>query len=540
MNRAGKAELILVNGHVVTLNRKDETAQAVAVRGGRIAAIGSNRDIEALAGKETQRIDLEGKTVTPGFVESHCHPPDAGIKLRYEIDLRSATSIDEVIATVERKAQKLPRGEWLRGFGYNDRNLKEQRHPTRWDLDKAAGDHPAFLGRTDGHLGVANSLALKQAQVSKDTPDPDGGRFDRDPRTREPNGVLRENAMNPIVALIPPYSREQTKAGIVTACGQLAQWGITSAHDAWVGHGSLTAYQELLSENELPLRIGMMIVGIPVLEQTGYLYEMRALGIKAGFGNERLRLLGTKFMCDGSMSGWTAALHDPYANDPAEYGITVCGEEELTAGIVAAHRAGLRPMTHAIGDRAIDLVLDAIEKGLQERPDADHRMTVEHCSIPSAGAIERIKRLGVLPSSSAGFICELGAAHMLGIGPQRMKQYFPHRTYLQEGIIAVGNSDWPVTSGNIAQQLHGLVTRKCDTGEKANPEQSISIKDAVRLYTVNGAYASFEEHLKGSLEPGKLADMAALDRDIFSIPADEIKEMTVAMTIVGGEVVYRQ
>jgi predicted amidohydrolase YtcJ len=245
-------------------------------------------------------------------------------------------------------------------------------------------------------------------------------------------------------------------------------------------------------------------------------------------------------MCDGSMSGWTAALYEPYSNEPGECGLTVTSAEALTNGIVEAHKAGLRPVTHAIGDRAIDIVLDAIEKALKKRPDPDHRMSVEHCSLPTEAAVDRIKRLGVLPSSSVGFIYELGPAHLLGLGPERIKRYFPHRTYLEKSILAVGNSDWYVTSGEIAQQLYSVVTRKAYTGERIGPDQAISVKEALRLYTINGAYASFEENIKGSMEPGKLADMVVLDRDILTIPPDELKEMKVDMTIVGGEVIYQR
>jgi predicted amidohydrolase YtcJ len=378
------------------------------------------------------------------------------------------------------------------------------------------------------------------AKITKDTPDPDGGRFDRDPKTGEPTGVLRETAQGQVNALIPQYSVGEIKDGLVVACRQLAAWGITSFHDAAVGHDAMIAYQELLAEKKLPLRVAMMIPGNPILELPGYLKELKALGIRAGFGNDRLRFYGTKFMCDGSMSGWTAALYEPYANEPGEYGIIVSSEEELTNGIVEAHKAGLRPVTHAIGDRAIDIVLDAIEKALRERPDPDHRMSIEHCSLPTLEAIDRMKRLGVLPSSSVGFIYELGPAHLLGIGPERLKRYFPHKTYLEKGILSVGNSDWFVTSGNVAQQIYGVVTRKGYTGEVIGPEQAISVKDALRLYTTNGAYASFEETRKGSIEPGKLADIVVLDRDILTIPADEIKEVKVETTIVGGEIVYQR
>ncbi len=535
-----KIDFALVNGNVNTLNGKDDTAEAVAVASGKIVSVGTTRSIEEILNKESKIIDVQGKTVLPGFVESHCHPSMAGLRLCFEVDVRNAASIDDIMDSLRQKAETLPNGRWVKGFGYNDQRLEERRHPTRWDLDKATTSHPVFLGRTDGHLAVTNSLGLSMAKITKDTADPAGGRFDRDPNTGELTGVLRETAQGRVKALIPQYSVGEIKNGLIAACRQLAAWGITSFHDAAVDHDSMIAYQELLAEKQLPLRVAMMIPGNPMLELAGYLEELKALGIRAGFGNDRLRFYGTKFMCDGSMSGWTAALYEPYSNEPDEYGITVSSEDELTNGIVEAHKAGLRPVTHAIGDRAIDIVLDAIEKALRERPDPDHRMSIEHCSLPTLEAIDRMKRLGVLPSSSAGFIYELGPAHLLGIGPERLKRYFPHRTYLEKGILSVGNSDWFVTSGNIAQQIYGVVTRKGYTGEVIGPEQAISVKDALRLYTINGAYASFEENHKGSIEPGKLADMVVLDRDIFTLPADEIKEVKVETTIVGGEIVYQR
>lgn len=540
MTSFDKADLVMTNGKIVTLNPKDEIAEAVAVKDGRIVVTGSVKEIETFVDNSRSVIDLAGKTVTPGFVESHCHPSMAGLNICFEVDVKQAASIDDIITLLQQKAQQLPRGNWVKGFGYNDQRLKEKRHPTRRDLDRATLDHPIFLGRTDGHLAVANSTALKLAGISKNTADPAGGRLDRDSQSGEPTGVLRELAQTMVKALIPPYTVSDFKEGILAACHQLASWGITSFHDAAVGREAMLAYQELLTENKLPLRVGMMIPGIPLLEFRGYLDELITMGIKAGFGNDRLKIYGTKFMCDGSMSGWTAALYEPYANEPDELGITVVPQDELTAGIVEAHKAGLRPVTHAIGDRAIDIVLDAIELALKERPDPNHRMSIEHCSLPTAEAIDRMKQLGVLPSSSVGFIYELGPAHLLGLGPQRIKSYFPHKTYLEKGIISVGNSDWFVTSGNIAQQIYSVVTRTSYTGEVVGAEQAIPVKEALRLYTINGAYASFEEEIKGSIEPGKFADLAVLDRDILSIPADEIKDMQVEMTLVGGEIIFQR
>ena len=540
MGTADRIDVALVNGNIVTVNEGNEIAQAVAVKDGKIVGVGRTNEIKELVGDGTRVMDLQGKTVTPGFVESHCHPSMAGPRLLFEVSAGDAMTIDEIVDRIREKAGELPGGKWLRAWGYNDRRLDEKRHPTRRDLDKATTEHPVFLARLDGHMGVANSKALKLARITKATPDPEGGKIDRDPETGEPTGLLRETAQALVKNIIPPYTIEEIKEGLVAACNQLARWGITSFGDAAVVRDSMVAYQELLAENRLPLRVAMMIVGLPMLEFPPYLTELKALGIKAGFGNDRLRILGTKFMIDGSMSGYTAALYEPYANEPTEYGIIVQSPEELTRGIVEAHKAGLRPLTHAIGDRAIDLVLDAIEEALTETPGADHRMRIEHCTLPTHQAIDRMKRLGVIPSSSVGFIYELAPAHVACLGTERARRYFPHKTYLEKGILSVGNSDWFVTSADIAQQLYGVVTRKGYSGEVIGPEQAISVMDALRLYTINGAYASFEEKIKGSIEPGKLADMVVLDRDILTIPEEEIKDMKVETTMVGGEIVYQR
>lgn len=535
-----RVDLALINGKIVTVNKNNDLTEAVAVKGSKIVGVGTTSEIKELVNGNTTVIDLKGKTVTPGFVESHCHPSEAGTGLVFEVDVQNIRKIDEVIDRIKQKAQQVPKGKWIKGTGYDDRRLIEERHPTKWDLDKATTDHPVYLQRFDGHHAVANSEALRLVNITKDTPDPKGGRFDRDPQTGELSGLLREEALTPFKKAIPPYTVADIKEGLVYATRQLAKWGITTAHDAYVFHNSMVAYQELLAEGKLPIRIRMMISGAEQFEFKNYTPELEDVGIKRGFGNDMLSILGTKFLCDGSMSGWTAALYEPYANQPNESGIIVSSREKITKGIVAAHKAGLRPMTHAIGDRAIDIVLDAIEEALQERPDPDHRMTVEHCSLPTEEAIDRMKRLGVIPSSSVGFIYELGLAHLVGLGEQRIKRYFPHRTYINKGIIATGNSDWFVTSANMGKQLYSIVTRKTYNGKPIEPSQAITVMDAIRVYTINGAYDSFEENVKGSIEIGKLADMVVLDRDILTVPENEILDMQIETTIVGGKVIYQK
>jgi predicted amidohydrolase YtcJ len=446
--------------------------------------------------------------------------------------------MDDILDLLSKRAKEFPVGKWIRGRGYDDQRLKEKRHPTRSDLDKVSTKHPMYLVRTDGHISVVNSPALRLAGVTKQTPDPEGGRFDRDD-SGEPNGVLREKAQGTVRDLVPSYSVAERKEGILAACRQLVEWGITSYGDAGVDHDAFIAYQELINEGKFPLRAAMMMNSLTRNGPNITEYLANA-GVKAGFGNEKLRILGAKMFCDGSMSGWTAALYEPYANMPNERGIIVFGADELHKSIIEAHKAGLRPLIHAIGDRAIDITLDGIEKALKEYPAKDHRIRIEHVSQPTEKAIDRMKRLGVMPGSSVGFIYELGPAHYIGLGEGRMKYYFPHKTYIEKGIIAAGNSDWMVTSGNIAKQLYCLVARKVYNGQVIAGNQAIPVAEALKLYTINAAYASFEEKIKGSIETGKLADFTVLDRDILTIPSDDLINMKVETTIVGGKVVYQR
>lgn len=534
-----RVDLALVNGKIITMNSKGEIVQAVAVKDGKIIATGKTDDIRNILDKGTNVIDLKGKTVTPGFIESHCHPSMTGTSLLYEISLGNAKSIDEIMSLIAVRTKEVPAGKWIKGRGYDDQRLAEKRHPTCRDIDKVSAGHPVYLQRTDGHLAVVNSDALRLAGITKNTPDPAGGRYDRDVKTGEPNGILREKGKNAVDDIMPSYTVADIKEGLVAASKQLAAWGFTSFADASVNHDALVAYQELHNEGRLPLRVAMML-NCCVPGSPSMLKELSTAGIKAGFGNERLRILGAKMFCDGSMSGWTAALHEPYANNPKERGIVVIPPDELGPAIIEAHKAGLRPIVHAIGDRAIDLVLDSMEKALEARPAKDHRMRIEHCSIPTEAAIDRLKRLGVMPGSSVGFIYELGPAHVVGLGAERMKYYFPHKTYIEKGIISAGNSDWFVTSANIAKQLHCVVTRKGYNGQVIAGHQALPVVEALKLYTINAAYASFEENIKGSIETGKLADFTVLDRDILTIPPDDIINMKPEMVIVGGEVVYQK
>lgn len=532
------ADMVLVGGKVVTVDARDSIVEAVAVRDGRIMATGSTSDIMSLAGEHTEVVDLGGKTVLPGLIDTHTHPSGAAARL-YEINCRSppVTSIKEILAMVAERAAELGPGRWIRGANYNDIKLEERRHITRWELDEAAPENPVFISKETGHLYVVNSRALELAGITRETPDPPGGQIDRG-SDGQPTGLLYETAGRLVSSLIPPYSVEEIKEGLRKVWDQFSEWGVTTTHDA-SGHGdAIRAYQQLLAEGVHQVRTLLMVSVRPQRPEGADLLEaMTALGVESGFGDEWLRVMSLKIMGDGSGAGGSAAVYTPQHRGTKGLGLMTTSPEEIRRLTVEAHRAGIRVSIHSIGDRGIDLALDAIEEAQRLKPVADMRHRIEHNSLCTPKQLRRIRELGVTPSSSIGYMWGIGDDYVENFGPERVRWLHPHRTMMEMGITAGGNSDYPVSDGNPMIQIYEAVTRRTRTGQVVGPEEAVGVMDAIRLYTWNGAYLGKEEDLKGSIEPGKLADMVVLDRDILTVPPEEIK---VLMTIVDGKIVYRR
>ncbi len=533
------ADLVFLNGKVITVDSENRIAEAVAVRKGRIVAVGSNEEVRSHIGEGTRIIDLEGRALLPGFIDTHTHPSHAAVRL-YEIDLRSppVRSIKDVLRLVAEKAEELGPGKWVRGTNYNEAKLVERRHVTRWELDEAAPENPVFITKETGHEFVANSMALKIAGITRGTPDPPGGKIDRR-ADGEPTGVLYETAGRLVREHIPSYTVEEVKEGLKRVWDQFAEWGITTTHDAGVDTTALRAYQELLAEGVRKVRTHLMIM-VRSPKGEDLLEALTQLGIESGFGDEWLKILGVKIMGDGSGAGGTAAVYEPQHRGPGGLGIMVTPPEELKRLVLKAHRAGLRVCIHSIGDRAIDYALDAIEEAQRELPRPDIRHRIEHNSLCTPRQLKRIKELGVTPSSSIGYMWRLGDDYLENFGPERARWLHPHRSMLEMGIIAGGNSDYPVSDGNPLIQIYEAVTRRTRNGVIVGPEEAIGVMEAIRLYTWNGAYLGREEHFKGSIEPGKLADLVVLDRDPLSVPVEELKDIKVVMTIVDGRIVYQR
>ncbi|MSP82688.1 MAG: amidohydrolase [Alphaproteobacteria bacterium] len=537
------AALILENGRIATMDGKGTVAQAVAVWRGKILALGDNWAIGALKGPGTEVIDLAGRTVIPGIVDSHCHPDSHAINLVKWADVGwpAVKAVPDVLALVEHGVAKLAEGAWFQGFGYNDQKCGG--YPARDDLDRVAPNHPVWLYRTDGHIAIVNSAALAVCNIPENAPDPPHGRYDRDPATGRMTGILREMAawnldlvMNKRANTVAEYM-----AGFPEVFARYLQHGVTSLHNSLTQRRAIAAYQRLREEGRLPMRIGVILDGRDEDLVESYL----GAAVRTGFGDDWIRVIGVEWCPDCSTSGRTAAYYEPYVGTKAlgepvpNYGMLLYEKAELAPKVARAHRAGLRVCVEGLGDRGIDFALDVIEAALAEHPVKDHRSRIEHCCYVTPPLLERIKRLGCIDSSATGFMWSLGDAYIANRGSQAMHWMFPHRALIDAGIPAPGHSDAPVCGTNPWPIIHAMVNRVTDSGQPFGPGQAVTVTEALHAYTTLGAFAGFEENAKGSIEPGKLADLAVLETDLFAGPKEAIKDTTVALTIVDGEVRYR-
>jgi len=544
------SDRIFVNGNIVTVDSDESIVEAFAVKDGKFLIVGSDDHVLKSRGKTTEVIDLKGRTVLPGFIDCHNHVPARP----RAVDLHWVRSIDEIVELLGEKAKKTPDGRWVQGSGFNESKLKEKRFPNRYDLDKASTEHPIAIRRVGGHVGnIYNSYALNLAGITRDTPDPEPPAYiERDPETREPLGNLRESAEEPLLNMIaaePPPTDGEVKEALKETFHRLNAWGITSVQEPGASGMKVRLYQELREEGALTIRNTFLISrrdeeGFWNAEQIMKKIEcIVSLGLRPGFGDDMLRVAGLKLMVDGSMSAANAALYEPYVGQPDNIGIIHEGvgtKEEFIEYVTVAHRAGLRLGIHAIGDRAIDIALDALEAALEAQPREDHRHSIEHCGLPTEDALERMQRLGVTASSSVGFGWELGDQHLSLMGRERMKRYYPHRSFLEYSIKAGANFDYSVTMADVMKGIYVMVARRSETGQDLGQNQRISRMDAIRAFTTDAAYLEFEEGIKGSIEPGKLADFVVLDGDILTCPEEEIKGIQVLVTYLGGKAVYKR
>lgn len=529
-------DLIIVNATVRTMDSARPSAEAIAILGNRIVAVGNSTEIKKLAGPNTRIINAQKRLVLPGFNDAHVHFLSGGFQLS-SVDLRDANTPEEFAERIRQFAAKLPGGRWITGGDWDHERWPDAKLPTKELIDRYTPNTPVFVSRLDGHMALANSVALKLAGVTNQTKDPDGGVIVRDAKG-EPTGILKDAAQSFVWKVVPASSFEEKLIAARAASNYAAQLGVTSVQDVSAG-SDVGVYQALLDRGELKTRIYAM-AALPNWER------LARAGIRAHFGSEMLRVGGLKAFSDGSLGSTTALFYDPYKDAPETSGIPsdeMFPEGAMHERVRGADRAGLQVLIHAIGDRANDLILSIFEQVEKENGTRDRRFRIEHAQHIRPQDIPRFARDKVIASMQPYHAIDDGRWAEKRIGKERAKTTYAFRSLLDSGATLAFGTDWTVAPLNPILSIYGAVTRRTIDGKNPNgwvPEQKISVEEAVRAYTVGSAYAEFQDTVKGTITPGKLADLVILSRDIFAIDPKEIDNVKVLITIVDGRVVYEE
>ncbi|MBP1719977.1 MAG: Amidohydrolase family, partial [Deltaproteobacteria bacterium] len=520
------ADFVFHGGKVITIDKRNPRTQGVAVRDGKIFQVGTDDEVRQAIGKRTRVWDLRGMAVVPGFIESHNHTLMFGLGLG-AIDLAKVGSVEEILALVRERAGRQGEGTWITGIGYNQNELKEKRHPSYQDLDRAAPKHYVSLRHTSAHALAVNTLVLSKAGITRNSPDPAGGKIGKDSETGDLTGLLFES---PAMKLVEDHMPKPGMEDLIRALGGASQRflaeGITSAMEAGVGINDIplqiAAYQEAVERGVLRVRHNLAIWSEAVFDYSRFddsieeaQTKLLGLGIRSGLGDERLRIGPFKIIVDGAFSTVTSATYEPYGVDPNDRGcgVLVVEPEKLSRLAALVHGLGWQLSIHGIGDRAIDVCLDAFEAAARQNPRKDSRFRLEHCTMVLPRMFARIKKLGVVPVLQPGFIWELADNWFRQLGKEKCSQFKPFRSLLKNNIPIAFSSDRPVVSGAPLLGMHSAVNQKTRTGQDYAPQEKITPEEALRCYTLNGAYASFEDRIKGSIEVGKLADLVVLAED---------------------------
>jgi hypothetical protein len=532
---ARKADLALVNGRVF-LGLREGVAEALAVAGGRVIAAGSDDAVAGLIGPATRVIDLAGRVAAPGFFDAHLHLLPVGLGMA-EVDVRPrrVRTLEGLLKTIRERAVASRPGEWIVARGYDQSRLDVRRHPLRHELDAVAPENPVHLVRACGHVSVANSAALARAGIDETTPAPPGGAIEiRDGRL---TGLLAESAREMIRAVLPPITDADLVAGIERAGRHCLSLGITSVMDAAVGKKvgfrEIEAYRGARGAGRLPVRASLCLLGGPVADRA------HAEGLVTGAGDDRLAIGPAKLFVDGSAGARTAAMSEPYADEPSNRGMLWVDAAELNALVQDYHAKGWRLAVHAIGDRAIDRVLDAYAAALAERPDPDRRHRIEHCSFVRPDQTARMARLNIHPVSQPVFVHEYGELYVSAVGAARTAASHPMRSWIDAGLKPAASTDGPVSGIDPFPNLYAMLARRSSAGTPLGLDQALTIPEALAAYTEHGAYVNGAERRRGRLLPGMDADVAVLSRDLLAASPEEILHDTRCdVTILAGKVVF--
>jgi len=531
------ADIVFLDGVVWTVNSNQPQAKALAIKGNRILKVGSNSEMERVTGNSTEVINLQGAFVLPGFIDCHTHFLDGGFSLS-NVQLREAESPEDFVARIEEKAQEIADGAWILDGNWDHQQFDPPELPRKEWIDSVTPDNPVCVYRHDGHMVLANSAALKLAGISKDTPEPEGGEIIRDPQTGEPTGILKDAAMDLVMGHIPVATLEEKIAAASMALKRANRFGVTSIHDM-ASLSSYEVYRELLNQNQLTARLYVYIPISAIDILTGA--EKRVFP-----GSDLLKIAGLKGFVDGSLGSSTALFFDPYSDDPEKRGLLVSDmfpQGIMEKRLMAADQAGLQVAVHAIGDQANQIILDLFEKVVEKNGERDRRWRVEHAQHLVPEDFERFGKLRIIASVQPYHAIDDGRWAEKKIGKERARHTYAFRSFLDSGAVLACGSDWTVAPINPLTGIHAAVTRQTLDGNNPDgwiPEQKISLEEAIRGYTLNAAFTEFAEHLKGSLEEGKLADVVILDQNLFAIPPEKILNTQVVMTVLDGKIIYRK
>jgi predicted amidohydrolase YtcJ len=542
------ADLVILNGNIITVDDKNPHAEALAIKNGKIVMVGSNTVIQETIGKDSTIIDAQGKTIIPGFIDAHLHPTPLydynSIQHELHVGPTAVKTIDELIAALGRKAKITPKGEWVLANRYDE--VAIGRHPTRYDLDGASTEHPIYVGHVSGHIGIANSKALADANITRNTPNPEGGAYDRD-QNGELTGILWEKAGMLVKAMghpIPSPTVEENNEAVTNLFNQFLSKGITSIGDASGTADSIKIFSDARKAGRNTVRVYEImrnkdprwVEAFPLLKK---------LNIGTGFGDEWIKIGPMKIIQGNAFSGRTALLYEPYdmpnptTGKYGYYGLPLqVSQEEMDDWVMEVHRAGYQICIHSNGDLEIDQVLNSYEKALKAYPRENHRHRIEHAAVMNEGILERIKRLRVIPVIFS-YTYEHGEK-MASYGKKRQDMILAFRSCLDLGIPVASHSDYGVSAADPLLRIYCMVTRKSKEGKVYGASQAISAREALKIWTLGNAFSSFEEDSKGSLEVGKWADIAILSEDPTTVPPHAIKDISVEKTIVGGKIVYER
>lgn len=519
------ADSVVLGGRVLSMDPMQPEAEAMAIRGDRILAVGSREDIESFAGPETERVDAGGYTITPGFIDAHSHPLLAQEAVGVDVNLRSISAVQEALAA---QAAKTPPGVWVLGVMYDDTKFTEGRPLTLRDIDAAVPDKPVFVAHRGGHTAVVNTAGFAVAGVTTDTADPEGGKFYREDGYF--TGKVAELALDRFRAAgqWPVIDRQVRRDSVRLTSSKMASAGLTSTTDSFGIKDDFIAYQDALAAGEMHFRLSFMPGG-----SSDVYAGLKMAGVCSGFGDEMLRIGAVKYAADGSASERTMAMSTPYKNRPDDFGISTMSQAAIDIAVDDAYAHGFRIGIHANGDLAIDRVLRAYERVLARHEGPNPRFRIEHCSLVNPELLRRIKAAGVVPTPFYTYAYYHG--NKWGdYGQEKMESMFAHRSFLDFDIPVAPASDFTPGPYEPMMALQSMVTRKDMQGRVWGASQRISVDEALKICTMNGAYASFEESIKGSLTPGKLADYVILDKDPRRVDPDTLKDIRVLRTVLGG------